>query len=166
MYIFHVTRACKQRNCRDMIQMFAEGTALEMYVTIMQADHTQNCAGALCMLRCWRLSTLQQFLHGRLMFSGTRRHVVLPSAPPPLGAGWSGTEYTVTNATYSHIVPALDDDECGTIGVMLDRVNRTRRKPAPVSLWPLKIPHDLTRARSRDAVAESQRLSTWAMARP
>jgi hypothetical protein len=37
------------------------------------------------------------------------------------------------------------DDECGAVdGMKIDRGNRsTRRKPAPVSLSPPQIPHDL-----------------------
>jgi hypothetical protein len=39
-----------------------------------------------------------------------------------------------------------DDDECGVDGGMIiSRGNRsTRRKPAPVSLYPPQIPHELT----------------------
>jgi alcohol dehydrogenase YqhD (iron-dependent ADH family) len=35
---------CKQRNSSDMIRMIAY--IIQMYVTIMQADHTQRSAGA------------------------------------------------------------------------------------------------------------------------
>jgi hypothetical protein len=40
----------------------------------------------------------------------------------------------------------IDDDECGAVGGMrIGRGNRsTRKKPAPVSLCPPQIPHDLT----------------------
>jgi hypothetical protein len=43
------------------------------------------------------------------------------------------------------------DDECGAVGGMIGKgENRsTRRKPAPMSLCPPQIPHDLTRARTR-----------------
>jgi hypothetical protein len=42
----------------------------------------------------------------------------------------------------------IDDDECGAVGGMrIGRGNRiTRRKPAPVPLFPPQIPHDLTGA--------------------
>jgi hypothetical protein len=43
---------------------------------------------------------------------------------------------------------------------------RTRRKPAPAPLCPPQIPLDHTRDRTRAAVVGSQRLITWAMARP
>jgi hypothetical protein len=39
------------------------------------------------------------------------------------------------------------DDECGAMGAMLGRGNRsTRRKPALMPLCQRQIPHDLTRA--------------------
>jgi hypothetical protein len=41
----------------------------------------------------------------------------------------------------------MDDNECGTVGVMIDKGNRsTNRKPAAVPLCPPQIPHDLTPA--------------------
>jgi hypothetical protein len=41
----------------------------------------------------------------------------------------------------------VDDDECGTIGEMHGRGNRsTRRKPAAVLLYPPQILYDMTRA--------------------
>jgi hypothetical protein len=53
-------------------------------------------------------------------------------------------------------------DEYGAVGRMrTDKGNRsTRRKPAPVSLYPPQIPHDLTRARTRAAAVGSRRLNT------
>jgi hypothetical protein len=49
----------------------------------------------------------------------------------------------------------------------LCRGNRsTRRKPAPVPLWPPQIPHDLTWARTRAAAVGNRRLTARAMARP
>jgi hypothetical protein len=46
-----------------------------------------------------------------------------------------------------------DDDDCGAIrGMRIGRGNRnTQRRPAPLSLCPPQIPHDLTRARTRAA---------------
>jgi hypothetical protein len=67
-----------------------------------------------------------------------------------------------TAATVWPIEPAPDDDDdCGVIGGMrIDRGNRsTRRKPASVPLRTLKIPHDLTRGRTRAAVVGSRRLT-------
>jgi hypothetical protein len=44
----------------------------------------------------------------------------------------------------------MDDDECGAFGEKIGKGNRsTWRKPAPMPLYPPKIPHDLTRARTR-----------------
>jgi hypothetical protein len=60
------------------------------------------------------------------------------------------------------------DDECGAIGGMrIGRGTRSiRRKPAPVPLYPLRIPDVLTWARTRAAAVRSQRLTARAMARP
>jgi hypothetical protein len=59
------------------------------------------------------------------------------------------------------------DDECEVVGGMrIGRGNRsTRRKPAPVSLCPSQILHNLTWARTRPATLGSRILTTWAMAR-
>jgi hypothetical protein len=38
-------------------------------------------------------------------------------------------------------------------------IRNTRRKPAPVMLRPLQIPHDLTRAQARTAVVGSLHLT-------
>jgi hypothetical protein len=47
-----------------------------------------------------------------------------------------------TAATTRPIVPAPDDYDVGEIGGMVGRGNRsTRRKPAPVPLWPPQISH-------------------------
>jgi hypothetical protein len=49
-----------------------------------------------------------------------------------------------TAATIRPIVPALDDYDDGEIGGMFGRGNRsTRRKPAPVPLYPPQTPHML-----------------------
>jgi hypothetical protein len=61
----------------------------------------------------------------------------------------------------------MDDDDCGTVGGMIDRGNRSiRRKHAPVALYPPQISHDLTWARTRAVAVESRRLTTWAKERP
>jgi hypothetical protein len=67
------------------------------------------------------------------------------------------------------IVPAQDDDdESGAISKMrTGRGNRsTWRKPAPVSLCPPQILHDLTWARTQAAAVGSWRLTASAMTRP
>jgi hypothetical protein len=54
----------------------------------------------------------------------------------------------------------MDDDERGAVGGMFVRRNlNTRRKPAPVQLYPPQIPHILKRARTRASAVESRRLS-------
>jgi hypothetical protein len=57
----------------------------------------------------------------------------------------------------------IDYDECGAVGGMrIDRGNwSTRRKPAPVPLYPPQILHDLTWARTQAAAVESRRLTAW-----
>jgi hypothetical protein len=64
-------------------------------------------------------------------------------------------------------IQMTDDGDCGTVGGMkIGRGSRsTRRSPAPVSLYPPQIPHDLTRAQTRATAVGSQRLTGWAMAR-
>jgi hypothetical protein len=62
----------------------------------------------------------------------------------------------------------IDGDECGAVGRM--RIGRgnwsTWRNPAPVSLCPPQIPHDLTWAWTQAAAVGSWRLTAWAMAWP
>jgi hypothetical protein len=73
-----------------------------------------------------------------------------------------------TSATEWPIVPApvdYDDGEFG--GMKIGRGNRsTRRKPAPAPLCPPQIPLDQTRVWTLAAAVGSQRLTSWAMARP
>jgi hypothetical protein len=62
------------------------------------------------------------------------------------GGLWSGTEFTVTEATAGLLYQSwmvMDDDECGEVGGMIGNQS-TRRKPTPVPLCPPQIPHDLT----------------------
>jgi hypothetical protein len=56
----------------------------------------------------------------------------------------------------------INDSDCGAIsGMKSGRGNRsTRRNPAPVSLCPPQIPHDLTRVRARVTAVGSHRLTT------
>jgi hypothetical protein len=72
-----------------------------------------------------------------------------------------------TAATDRSIVPTLgiyDDGEIG--GMMIGKGNRsTRRKPAPLPLCPPQTPH-AARTWTQAAAVGSQRLTTWAMARP
>jgi hypothetical protein len=72
-----------------------------------------------------------------------------------------------TVATVWLLVPApCDDDDCGPIGGMQigNGKQSTRRKPAPVPLFPRQIPLDLIWAETQAATVGSQRLTTWAMA--
>jgi hypothetical protein len=71
-----------------------------------------------------------------------------------MGRDWA---HLVLRPLFSQMI----DDDCGEIGGMrIGRGNRTtRRKPAPMPLYPPQITHDLTWARTR-------RLTAWAMARP
>jgi hypothetical protein len=61
-----------------------------------------------------------------------------------------------------------DDNDCGAIGGMrIGRGNRsTRRKPAPVPLYPPQVPSYFNLARTQAAAVGSWRLTAWAMARP
>jgi hypothetical protein len=63
-----------------------------------------------------------------------------------------------TAATNRPIVPAPGDYDDGEIGGMIGKGNRsTRRKPAPVPLYPLQNPH-AARMRTRAAPVGSQQL--------
>jgi hypothetical protein len=55
----------------------------------------------------------------------------------------------------------IGEGDCGAIGgIKIGRGNRsTRRKPAPVPLYPSQIPLDQTRDRTRAAAMGSQRLT-------
>jgi hypothetical protein len=72
-----------------------------------------------------------------------------------------------TSATVWPIVPAIDDDEYGSVGGMIiGSENRSaRRKRAPVPLRPPQIPHDLTWDRTRAAAVGNLHLTAWAIAR-
>jgi hypothetical protein len=78
---------------------------------------------------------------------------------------WNRVHYYLNH--YWSIAPAPDDDECGAVGGMIGKGNRsTRRKPAPVQLHPPQMPHGLTRAGARAASVRSRRLTAWPTARP
>jgi hypothetical protein len=71
-----------------------------------------------------------------------------------------------TAATSMPTVPAPGDYDDGEIGGMIGKENPSiRRKPAPVPLCPPQTPH-AARTRTRAAAVGSQRLTTWATARP
>jgi hypothetical protein len=80
----------------------------------------------------------------------------------PLLGRRSGTETTISDDTSGLLYQTrmmMHDDECGTVGGMIGREARSsRKKPAPVSLCPPQIPHNLTRVRSRAAAVRSQPL--------
>jgi hypothetical protein len=60
----------------------------------------------------------------------------------------------------------MDDDECGAVGGMIGRGNRsTRKDPAPVPFCPPQIPHDLTGAGTRATAVGRRLLTAWATAR-
>jgi hypothetical protein len=64
------------------------------------------------------------------------------------------------------VVPALGDYDDGEISGMIGRGKQsTQKKPAPVPLYPSQIPHT-PRTRIRAAAVGSQRLTSWATARP
>jgi hypothetical protein len=64
-----------------------------------------------------------------------------------------------TAATIKPIVPAPGDYDGGEISGMIGRGNRsTRRRPAPVPLWPPETPHAAW-TRTRAAAVGSQRLT-------
>jgi hypothetical protein len=51
----------------------------------------------------------------------------------------------------------MDDDECGPVGGMIGKGNRsTRRKPAPVPLCPPQTAHNLTLPRTLATAVGSQ----------
>jgi hypothetical protein len=82
------------------------------------------------------------------------------------GGGRVQPSATIAEATKCPIVPAPDDDDdddeqCGKIGGILGRINRSiRRRPATMPLCPPQIPHALTMARNLAAAVVSRRLTT------
>jgi hypothetical protein len=71
-----------------------------------------------------------------------------------------------TAATNRRIMPVPGDYDDGEIGGMIGRGNQsTRRKPAPVPLYPPQTPHAAW-TRTRAAAGGNQRLTAWATARP
>jgi hypothetical protein len=77
--------------------------------------------------------------------------------------GCSGNESVVTEATTGLLYQPLmmmDGKECGEIGGMIDKGNRsTRRKYALVLLCRPQIPNDLARARIRSPAVGGRRLT-------
>jgi hypothetical protein len=70
-----------------------------------------------------------------------------------------------TSATVWPIVTASDD--CEVVGGMIGRGNRsTPRKFAPVSPFPLQIPHYMFWARIRASAMGCRRLTAWATPQP
>jgi hypothetical protein len=70
---------------------------------------------------------------------------------------WSGTERTILRPLNVLLyLPRIMNYDYGAVGGMIGRGNRsTRRKPAPVQLFPSQIPHDPTRARIWSAAVET-----------
>jgi hypothetical protein len=85
-----------------------------------------------------------------------------------LEVGWDWVHSVCRPLTGLLYQPRMRDDESGAVGGMrIGRGSRsTRRKPAPIPLWPLQVAHDLTWARTRAAVVGSRWLTSWVMARP
>jgi hypothetical protein len=88
---------------------------------------------------------------------------------------WGGVGWDWVHLVYRPLIGLLyqpwmtdDDDECGAVGGMkIDRGNwSTRRKPAPVTLCPPQIPHDLTCVQTWATTVGSQQIIAWGMAQP
>jgi hypothetical protein len=89
---------------------------------------------------CWRLIYL-------LSNFQMQSHIAVRSARSFLGVGW----YLAHLVRRPLIIPLyqsrrIDDGECGAVGGMRIGMGKwsTRRKPAPVTLCPPRIPHDLS----------------------
>jgi hypothetical protein len=95
--------------------------------------------------------------------------ILIHSSPLKLNwysGGWSQLSPLGTAITNRPIVPAPGSYDNGKFSGLIGRVNRcTRRKPAPMPLCPPQTPHAV-RTRTRAATVGSQRLTTWATARP
>jgi hypothetical protein len=75
----------------------------------------------------------------------------------PLGS--NGAESTITGLLYQPQM-MIDDDECGAVGGMIGRGNRsTQRKHATVPRCPPQIPLDLILARTGASAVGSPRLT-------
>jgi hypothetical protein len=85
-----------------------------------------------------------------------------------LGVGWDWVHFVLLQLFCLLYLPRMINDEYVAAGGM--RIDRgswsTRRKPAPESLCPPQIPHDLIWARIRVVEVGNRRLTAWAMARP
>jgi hypothetical protein len=85
-----------------------------------------------------------------------------------IGTVWGGVQLGPlgTAASNRPIVPVPGDCDDGEIDGMIGRGNRsTRRKPAPVPLWPPQNPY-AARMRTHAVTVRSQRLTAWSTARP
>jgi hypothetical protein len=75
--------------------------------------------------------------------------------------GWGDNESTWYISHYRPLI--MDDDDCGAVGGMSGRGNRSiRRKSVPVPLCPPQIPHGLTWAWTQAATMGNQRLNARA----
>jgi hypothetical protein len=114
---------------------------------------------------CIRLSHLASDMRHRskaccliLIVIQTRRLVLFSFL-----VGWSGTSSLLLRPLLAYCSIVMDDDECGAIGGMLGRGNRsTRIKPAPMPLCPPQISHGMNLARTQAAAVGSRRLTAWA----
>jgi hypothetical protein len=82
--------------------------------------------------------------------------------------GWGESPLRTSATVWPLYQPRTIDDEGWAVGeIRISRGNRsTRRKPAPMPLYPPQIPHDLTWARTRAAMVGRRRLTALAIAWP
>jgi hypothetical protein len=117
---------------------------------------------------CWRIT---DFLWGSTPLVKWSRFMT-PHIRPSLLVSWGGVRLSPIgmSATNWSIVyqSRMTYDESGAVsGMRIGRRNQSpRRKPAPMPLFPPKIPHYLTWARTLAAVVGNRWLITWTMARP
>jgi hypothetical protein len=75
--------------------------------------------------------------------------------------GWGETESLGTSTSIRLTVLALDDDECGAVGITGKGNGNIESNTSPVLLCWTQIPHDLTLSRTRVATVGSRPLAAW-----
>jgi hypothetical protein len=107
----------------------------------------------------------------RTSMEGLCSRILVPCSPIQFCKCWSGSSFSsfpnflwwvrLFSLLY-HPRMMDDDEECGAVGGMISRENRsTRGKLSPVAFLLPPIPHNLTRARTWVAAVEGQRLAAW-----